>query len=79
LADARNSGIGQPVRRKEDLPLVTAKAASATTSICPAGLPGDGAPPHAHARIASIDVAPALAVARRGRGADRSPTSWPTG
>ena len=58
-----NSGIGQPVRRKEDLRLVTGQGCFSDD----VDLPGQAyvvmvRSPHAHARIRSIDVAPALAV-----------------
>jgi carbon-monoxide dehydrogenase large subunit len=58
-----NSGIGQPVRRKEDLRLLTGQGCFSDD----VDLPGQAyavmlRSPHAHARIASIDVAPALAV-----------------
>ena len=58
-----NSGIGQPVRRKEDLRLLTGQGCFSDD----VNLPGQAyavmvRSPHAHARIASIDVAPALAV-----------------
>jgi carbon-monoxide dehydrogenase large subunit len=58
-----NSGIGQPVRRKEDLRLVTGQGCFSDD----VDLPGQTyavmvRSPHAHARIRSIDIAPALAV-----------------
>ncbi len=58
-----NSGIGQPVRRKEDLRLVTGQGCFSDD----VDLPGQAytvmvRSPHAHARIRSIDIAPALAV-----------------
>ncbi len=57
------SGIGQPVRRKEDLRLVTGNG-SYTDDI---NLPGQAyavmvRSPHAHARIRAIDIAPAMAA-----------------
>ena len=57
-------GIGQPVLRKEDLRLVTGKGCY-TDDV---DLPGQAhavivRSPHAHARILSLDPAPALAVA----------------
>jgi carbon-monoxide dehydrogenase large subunit len=58
-----NSGIGQPVRRKEDWRLLTGQGCFSDD----VNLPDQAyavmvRSPHAHARIASIDVAPALAV-----------------
>jgi carbon-monoxide dehydrogenase large subunit len=58
-----DAGIGQPVRRKEDLRLVTGKG-SYTDDI---NLPGQVyavmvRSPHAHARIRAIDIAPAVAA-----------------
>src|ERR1700730_2106978 len=58
-----SSGIGQPVRRKEDLRLITGNG-SYTDDI---DLPGQAyavmvRSPHAHARIRSSDSAPALVV-----------------
>src|SRR6202521_831729 len=55
--------IGQPVRRKEDLRLVTGKG-SYTDDV---NLPGQSyavmlRSPHAHARIRAIDIAPAMTV-----------------
>src|SRR5260370_512139 len=55
--------IGQPVRRKEDLRLVTGKG-SYTDDI---SLPGQVyavmvRSPHAHARIRAVDIAPAIAA-----------------
>ncbi len=57
------AGIGQPVRRKEDLRLVTGRG-SFTDDV---SLPGQVyavmvRSPHAHARIRRIDIAPAMAV-----------------
>jgi len=57
------TGIGQPVRRKEDLRLVTGKG-SYTDDV---NLPGQAyavfvRSPHAHARIRAIDIAPAMTV-----------------
>ena len=56
-------GIGQPVRRREDLRLVTGNG-SYTDDI---NLPGQAyavmvRSPHAHARIRAIDIAPAMAA-----------------
>ena len=62
MADKPTSaGIGQPVRRKEDLRLVTGNG-SYTDDI---NLPGQAyalmvRSPHAHARIRAIDIAPAM-------------------
>src|ERR1700704_6109488 len=58
-----SSRIGQPVRRKEDLRLVTGNG-SYTDDI---NLPNQVyavmvRSPHAHARIRAIDIAPAMAV-----------------
>src|SRR5499427_1632708 len=64
MADkASGAGIGQPVRRKEDLRLVTGNG-TYTDDI---DLPGQAyavmvRSPHAHARIRAIDIAPAIAV-----------------
>jgi aerobic carbon-monoxide dehydrogenase large subunit len=64
MADkATSARIGQPVRRKEDLRLVTGKGCY-TDDI---NLPGQAyavmvRSPHAHARIAGVDIAPALAT-----------------
>ena len=60
---ASSAGIGQTVRRKEDLRLVTGKGCY-TDDI---NLPGQAyavmvRSPHAHARIRAIDVAPAMAM-----------------
>ncbi len=60
---ATSARIGQPVRRKEDLRLVTGNG-SYTDDI---NLPGQAyavmvRSPHAHAHIRSIDIAPALAA-----------------
>ena len=57
------TGIGQPVRRKEDLRLVTGKG-SYTDDV---NLPGQAyavfvRSPHAHARVRAIDIAPAMTV-----------------
>src|SRR5262245_38620221 len=57
------TGIGQPVRRKEDVRLVTGQGCFSDD----VDLPGQAyavmvRSPHAYARIASIDVAPALAM-----------------
>ena len=57
------TGIGQPVRRKEDLRLVTGKG-SYTDDV---NLPGQAyavmvRSPHAHARIRAIDIAPAMTI-----------------
>ena len=54
--------IGQPVRRKEDLRLVTGPAATATTSTCPARHAHVLRSLHAHARIRGIDTAAARAM-----------------
>src|SRR5262249_28000938 len=58
-----SAGIGQPVRRKEDLRLITGNGRY-TDDI---NLPGQAyavmvRSPHAHARIRAINVAPATAV-----------------
>src|SRR5215510_3450439 len=64
MADKPTSaGIGQPVRRREDLRLVTGKG-SYTDDV---NLPGQAyavmvRSPHAHARIRNVDIAPAMAV-----------------
>ncbi len=55
--------IGQPVRRKEDLRLVTGRGCFTDDT----GLPGQAyavmvRSPHAHARIRHLDTAPAMAV-----------------
>src|SRR5260370_26275960 len=60
---ATRGGIGRPVRRKEDLPLVTGKGCY-TDDI---SLPGQVhavmvRSPHAHARMHAIDIAPAMAA-----------------
>jgi aerobic carbon-monoxide dehydrogenase large subunit len=60
---AASARIGQPVRRKEDLRLVTGKGRY-TDDI---NIPGQAhavmvRSPHAHARIGAIDIAPAVAV-----------------
>src|SRR6266852_554075 len=60
---ATNARIGQPVRRKEDLRLVTGRGCY-TDDI---SLPGQAyavmvRSPHAHARIRAIDIAPAMAA-----------------
>jgi len=64
MADKPTSArIGQPVRRREDLRLVTGKG-SYTDDV---NLPGQAyavmvRSPHAHARIRAIDIAPAMAT-----------------
>ncbi len=60
---AKGSGIGEPVRRKEDLRLITGKGCFSDD----VNLPGQAfavmvRSPHAHARILSIDIGKALAV-----------------
>src|SRR5215467_245294 len=60
---AGSAGIGQPVRRREDLRLVTGNGSYADD----VSLPGQAyavmvRSPHAHARIRAIDVAPAMAM-----------------
>src|SRR6266702_2462971 len=60
---ANGSGIGQPVRRKEDLRLVKGQGRYAADE----DLPGQAhavmvRSPHAHARIRSIEIAKAMAV-----------------
>src|SRR5260370_1988638 len=60
---ATSARIGQPVRRKEDLRLVTGKGCY-TDDI---SLPGQAyavmvRSPHAHARIRHVDIAPAMAA-----------------
>jgi carbon-monoxide dehydrogenase large subunit len=60
---ATSARIGQPVRRKEDLRLITGKGCY-TDDV---GLPGQAyavmvRSPHAHARIRNVDVAPAMAA-----------------
>src|SRR5882672_12769818 len=60
---ATSARIGQPVRRKEDLRLVTGKGCY-TDDI---SLPGQVyavmvRSPHAHARIRAVDIAPAIAA-----------------
>ena len=62
-AGAVKNGIGQPVRRKEDLRLLTG-AGRYASDIC---LPGQACAamvrsPYPHARILSIDKSPALAA-----------------
>ena len=62
-AAAVKNGIGQPVRRREDLRLLTGTGCYATDI----ALPGQACAamvrsPHAHARIVSIDKSAALAV-----------------
>ena len=69
---ATSARIGQPVRRKEDLRLVTGNG-SYTDDV---NLPGQAyavmvRSPHAHARIRGVDIAPAHGGAGRARGADR--------
>src|SRR5215469_4172971 len=61
--EARATGIGQPVRRKEDLRLVTGKGCY-TDDV---SLPGQAyavmvRSPHAHARLRAIDIAAATAT-----------------
>src|SRR5216684_5788755 len=60
---ATSARIGQPVRRKEDLRLVTGKGCY-TDDV---SLPGQAyavmvRSPHAHARIRHVDIAPAIAA-----------------
>ena len=60
---ATRAGIGQPVRRKEDRRLITGKGRFSDDM----NLPGQThavmlRSPHAHARIKSIDIGPAMAV-----------------
>ena len=66
-------GIGQPVRRKEDVRLLTGRG----TYTDDVNRPGQAQAyvlrsPHAHARILSIDVTAATIGTRRGCGADRA-------
>jgi aerobic carbon-monoxide dehydrogenase large subunit len=57
------NGIGQPVRRKEDFRLLTGRGCFGD-DVAPSGLAHAAIlrSPHAHARIASVDTAPALAA-----------------
>ena len=66
MSDAPTStGIGQPVRRKEDLRLLTGRGRYSDDL----NLPGQAyaamlRSPHAHARIRAIDTSAALSVSR---------------
>ena len=62
-ASATNTGIGQPVRRKEDLRLITGKGCFSDDVNLPQQVYAAMVrSPHAHARILSIDVRKALAI-----------------
>ncbi len=66
------NGIGQPVRRKEDLRLLTGRGSFADDLALP-GLAHAVVvrSPHAHARIVSVNKSGGARGARRARGADR--------
>ena len=68
-----STGIGQPVRRREDLRLLTGRGRYSDDI----NVPGQAyavmvRSPHAHARIRAIDTQPATARARRACGVDRA-------